>query len=782
MALNSYKISDTLHHSRRFLLYKAERISDGKRVLIKTQDPGQITDKNLADSLISEAETAIKLSHPSLRKGLGCFQEGLGVYLVAEFAEGESLAERILHAPPQLNQALEWAKELLSGLIYLEQSGEFHENLNPYNIIIAPDNSLKLIGCGKKRSAWKHSEGNFKYQLPMLYVAPEIFTTGNTRTNSHLYSWAVVVYQTICGNLPWRLDSFSSPEEQKHQSFSRAVSMPGSDLMPDWLYGVLLGCLKLDPLDRPANATELLDMLIRESPDFDWKLAQAPLDESEVSPCEEVELEEPITMELAPPVEEEAEVSPLSAIETLEPAVSEQQETVTISPFDAPEPDPDLVAEILLKTELEPPSESGEAYSLTSQDPEPVLQEEQGSEAESVTQKTEETSELVDYPEPVFDIPEDSLVDSAILDDSIGTAQLEKEPDIVPALPDISPEIPKEVPQEKPAPQWIPEPKVTSETQPDPKLKSRWEQPTPYQSPKPEPKDLSGMQKVFRVFLVLSILIVIYIAVQQFVLRDRPDFDIPEPEVDTEEIVGNRLKDNSPIDMVLVPADTLIMGSISPEASEDEFPLLTVPVNKFMISTREITQGEWLMVFENNPSLFRGDELPVENVSFYDVIEFCNAKSLKDGLTPVYDYYGTEIVCDFTANGYRLPTEAEWELAAKEGKGKNLYRYSGADDADQVAWYAENSNARTHQAGGKRANALGIYDMSGNLYEWVWNWYTPYSHRITDLFAGPESGTDKVIRGGSWYHNENLLRNTSRNYVKPFVKNSYIGFRVVRSY
>jgi serine/threonine protein kinase len=98
----------------------------------------------------------------------------LGVYLVAEFAEGESLAETYSTCSSAIEPSLGVGKRTALGLIYLEQSGEFHENLNPYNIIIAPDNSLKLIGCGKKRSAWKHSEGNFKYQLPMLYVAPEI--------------------------------------------------------------------------------------------------------------------------------------------------------------------------------------------------------------------------------------------------------------------------------------------------------------------------------------------------------------------------------------------------------------------------------------------------------------------------------------------------------------------------------------------------------------------------------------------------------------------------------
>jgi formylglycine-generating enzyme required for sulfatase activity len=293
--------------------------------------------------------------------------------------------------------------------------------------------------------------------------------------------------------------------------------------------------------------------------------------------------------------------------------------------------------------------------------------------------------------------------------------------------------------------------------------------------------DIGSMKKTFRILMIMSLLIGLYVLVQYVLLRERPSFISPEPDIEIEEILKQELAENHPIEMLLVPADTLIMGSIGPDAEADEFPLLTVPLKSFMISATEISQKQWKMVFENNPSLFKGDDLPVENVSFYDAIEFCNAKSLKDGLSPAYDYLGAEIVCDFEANGYRLPTEAEWEFAAKGGDGMDFSLYSGSNIAPEVAWYAQNSGAESHKVGSKKANALGLYDMSGNVFEWVWNWYAPYSHRISNHYLGPETGTDKVIRGGSWYHNDTLLRNTARLYAKPFSKTSYIGFRVVRS-
>ena len=232
--------------------------------------------------------------------------------------------------------------------------------------------------------------------------------------------------------------------------------------------------------------------------------------------------------------------------------------------------------------------------------------------------------------------------------------------------------------------------------------------------------------------------------------------------------------------MIQVPADTLIMGSISPEADDDEFPLLTIKIAPFYISTREITQAEWQMVFPNNPSQFKDKNLPVENVSFYDAIEFCNAKSVKDGYRPCYDYYDTEVVCSYDADGYRLPTEAEWEFAAKSAQPRYFHTYSGGEVADDVGWHNGNSSAHSHPGALKTANQLGIYDLSGNLYEWVWNWYAPYSYRVDDPFIGPNSGTDKVIRGGSWYNPPADMRVTNRSYAKPYTKNGFIGFRVVR--
>jgi formylglycine-generating enzyme required for sulfatase activity len=296
-----------------------------------------------------------------------------------------------------------------------------------------------------------------------------------------------------------------------------------------------------------------------------------------------------------------------------------------------------------------------------------------------------------------------------------------------------------------------------------------------------EDESMPRLRKVFVIMSLLSVAIIIFIAIKYYVLRDEPTFVKSTIEEVEEASDLPQLIANDPIEMVIVPADTVIVGSMSPLADEDEFPIKQVRLRSFLMGTKEITQKEWMMVYSTNPSQFLGEDRPVENISYYDAIDFCNEKSILDGLTPCYSYIDQELICDFNANGYRLPTEAEWEHAAKGAARDDYFLYSGADVPFDAGWFNENSGASTNEAGVKIPNALGLYDMSGNVFEWVWNWYSRYSYRMKDVYTGADTGTDKVIRGGSWYHNAHEMRVTNRNFAKPFSKTNYIGFRVVRT-
>jgi sulfatase modifying factor 1 len=180
-----------------------------------------------------------------------------------------------------------------------------------------------------------------------------------------------------------------------------------------------------------------------------------------------------------------------------------------------------------------------------------------------------------------------------------------------------------------------------------------------------------------------------------------------------------------PPGFVLVEAGTFQMGSFYGE--EDERPAHSVTISRsFYMSKYEATQKQWREVIGTNPSKFKGDDLPVENVTWYDVVEYCNRLSGREGLTPCYSGSGANITCDFSANGYRLPTEAEWEYAARGGTRSKGFNYAGGNPAGKVGWNRDNSGNGTHPVGQKTPNELGLYDMSGNVGEWCWDWYGYY--------------------------------------------------------
>ena len=277
------------------------------------------------------------------------------------------------------------------------------------------------------------------------------------------------------------------------------------------------------------------------------------------------------------------------------------------------------------------------------------------------------------------------------------------------------------------------------------------------------------MQKIYNIMLALSIMM--------FIISCSDDSN----SVQADKTVKGTL--------VLIPAGPFSLGNTgSYEGEYDEKPPVTIIISKpFYISKYEITQQQYKAVMGNNPSEFKGDDLPVEQVSWYDALNFCNRLSQSEGLTPCYTMNGTKVTCDFEANGYRLPTEAEWEYAAKAGTKTDFYSgkltYSGNSpidpNLDKIAWYSANSSNATHPVGQKAPNAFGLYDMSGNVWEWCWDRYAEYPSKETKDYQGPEIGTYRVYRGGGWRNLAWYCRSTNRdrNYLDD--KNNSLGFRVV---
>ncbi|MGN7165185.1 formylglycine-generating enzyme family protein [Paenibacillus cellulositrophicus] len=250
-------------------------------------------------------------------------------------------------------------------------------------------------------------------------------------------------------------------------------------------------------------------------------------------------------------------------------------------------------------------------------------------------------------------------------------------------------------------------------------------------------------------------------------------------------------------DMVYVKGGTF-------KSNGSNYTETSMTLSDFYIGKYEVTQAEWANVMGSNPSAFKGDQLPVEMVSWYDAVEYCNKRSIQEGLKPFYnidkdhkdpnninenDQIKWTVTVNQKANGYRLPTEAEWEYAASGGLEGKGFKYSGSNKAEDVAWYwrnagdkylsgdwnwpvIESNHNRSKPVGTRKSNELGLYDMSGNVREWCWDWYGDGTVR--------QGGSFRVVKGGGWIGD---ISNTEVSFRGKFDPNGFgpdQGFRVVR--
>ena len=214
------------------------------------------------------------------------------------------------------------------------------------------------------------------------------------------------------------------------------------------------------------------------------------------------------------------------------------------------------------------------------------------------------------------------------------------------------------------------------------------------------------------------------------------------------------------------PAGSFLMGST--EGQDDEQPIHRVAITRdFFMGISEVTQGQYAAVMGENPSLFTGDDArPVEQVSWFDAVTFVQRLNEREG-----------------TDRYRLPTEAEWEYAARAGSETPYHFGADAGKLGDYAWNRANADARTHPAGRKQANAFGLHDMAGNVWEWVQDWHaSDYYARSPEADpTGPVDGLHRVIRGGSVFDPPQSLRSANRGGSRPVLSDKYLGFRVVRT-
>ncbi len=236
-----------------------------------------------------------------------------------------------------------------------------------------------------------------------------------------------------------------------------------------------------------------------------------------------------------------------------------------------------------------------------------------------------------------------------------------------------------------------------------------------------------------------------------------------------------------------INSGSFLMGSSPNESgrkSNEQQHLVNI-TNPYLIGIYEVTQEQWVAVMKNNPAYRKEENFPVEKVSWYDVIEYCNKLSILVGKEPVYSIKGTTITWDKTKNGFRLPTEAEWEYAARGGNNNSNEIYSGSNQLSEVGWYRNTIFlCKSHEVGQKKPNILGIYDMSGNVWEWCWDIYNKNYYLESNGFndpTGAEKGSHRIVRGGCWNILKNNCRVAARFFHNPSFRFNNLGFRLVCS-
>lgn len=242
-----------------------------------------------------------------------------------------------------------------------------------------------------------------------------------------------------------------------------------------------------------------------------------------------------------------------------------------------------------------------------------------------------------------------------------------------------------------------------------------------------------------------------------------------------------------PIQPKLIAPDYLVLIKGGTFPMEERDKTQPVSLSDFLIAKHLLSFEEYDVFCKATGRELTSDEnwgrgqRPVINVNWFDAVDYCNWRSKQEGLKAVYQIKQQEVSPNWQANGYRLPTEAEWEYAARGGQQSQGFEYAGSNNVGKVAWCNINSGGKTHSVGQKQANELGLYDMSGNVWEWCWDWYAAYPGNATDNPRGPETGVVRVSRGGSWSYDPIGARVTYRFVSTPDSRDYDLGFRLVRA-